>query len=285
MKILKSFDTKIDAEELVEAVEKYWEWNVILIKRHRIKLVWLLLLIFISIILLGILLYVIYSHLFDEHKVIFRILAIFYIYTTFSWSIFAIYWLMRNIIWQIKSEKKYIDTVKIAKRKQIKFEKFMKRTFLTFGTHILVFLFNATVPFIVIKSTWIWSIAVTVWALILDFIFILIVNRVMYWIMEYEMNFNICTKDSFITYNQEWFFKTKTMDISASAIKVIQSSKKWISSALLQYGNLYIHTDWDLSEKWWKILELSYIPDPKRLVKRLNLLYEDARLRARDANL
>ena len=40
MKILKSFDTKLDAEELLEAVDKYGEWNVILIKRHRIKLVW-----------------------------------------------------------------------------------------------------------------------------------------------------------------------------------------------------------------------------------------------------
>ena len=277
MKILKSFDTRLDAEELLEAVDRYGEWNVILIKRHRIKLVWPLLLIFISIILLGILLYVIYSHLFDEHKVIFWILAIFYIYTTFSRSIYAIYWLMRNIIWQIKAKKKYIDTIKIAKRKQIKFENFLKRTLLTFSAHILVFLFNATVPFIVIKSTWIWSIAITVWALILDFIFIVIVNRVMYWIMEYEMNFNICTKDSFTAYNQQWFFKTKTMNITTPAIKVIQDSKEWLTWALLQYWNISIHTDWDLDAKWGKILELHYIPDPKRLSKKLNSIIEESR--------
>ncbi len=277
MKILKSFDTRLDAEELIEAVDKYGQWNVILIKRHRIKLVWPLLLIIISIILLGILLYVIYSHLFDEHKIIFRILAIFYAYTTFSWSIYAIYWLMRNIIWQIKAKKKYIDTVKIAKRKQVKFEKFLKHTFLTFWAHVLVFLFNATVPFIVIKSTWIWSIAVTVWALILDFIFILIVNRVMYWIMEYEMNFDICTKDSFIAYNQQWFFKTKTTNISTPAIRVIQDSKEWFVWALLQYWNISIHTDGDLDAKWWKILELRYIPSPKHLAKKLNSIIEESR--------
>ena len=277
MKILKSFDTRLDAEELLEAVDKYGEWNVILIKRHRIKLVWPLLLVFVSIVLLCFLLYVIYSHLFDEHKIIFRILAIFYVYTTFSWSIFAIYWLMRNIIWQIKAPKKYIDTIKVAKRKQVKFEKFMKRTFLTFWAHILVFLFNAIVPFVVIKSTWVWSIAVTVGALILDFIFIVIVNRVMYWIMEYEMNFDICTKDSFTAYNQEWFFKTKTMNISTPAIKVIQDSKEWLSWALLQYWNISIHTDWDLDAKWWKILELRYIPDPKRLAKKLNSIIEESR--------
>ena len=277
MKILKSFDTRLDAGELIEAVDKYGEWNVILIKRHRIKLVWPLLLVLISIILLGILLYVIYSHLFDEHKIIFRILAIFYVYTTFSWSIYAIYWLMRNIIWQIKAKKKYIDTIKIAKRKQVKFEKFLKRTFLTFWAHILVFLFNAIVPFIVTEDAWKWSTFVKVFALVLDFIFILIVNRVMYWIMEYEMNFNICTRDSFTSYNQEWFFKTKTMNISTPAIKVIQDSKEWLAWTLLQYWNLSIHTDGDLDAKWWKILELHYIPDPKQLAKKLNSIIEETR--------
>ena len=261
----------------MEAVDKYGEWNVILIKRHRIKLVWPLLLIFISIVLLWVLLYIIYSHLFDEHKIIFRILTIFYVYTTLSWSIFAIYWIMRNIIWQIKASKKYIDTIRIAKRKQVKFEKFLKRTLLTFWAHVLVFLFNATIPFIVIKSTWMWSIAVTVWGLILDFIFILIVNRVMYWIMEYEMNFDICTKDSFTAYNQKWFFNTKTMNISTPAIRVIQDSKEWLAWALLQYWNIFIHTDGDLDAKWWKVLELHYIPDPKRLAKKLNSIIEESR--------
>ncbi len=277
MKILKSLDTRLDAEELLEAVDKYGEWNVILIKRHRIKLVWPLLLIFISIVLLWVLLYLIYSHLFDEHKTIFWILAIIYAYTTFSWSGYAIYWLMRNIIWQIKAPKKYIDTIRIAKRKQVKFEKFLKRSFLTFWAHILVFLFNAIVPFIVIKSTWMWSIAVTVWALILDFIFLLIVNRVMYWIMEYEMNFDICTKNHFTSYCQKWFFRTKTMNISTPAIRVIEDSKEWLAWALLQYWMITIHTDGDLNTKWWKILELRYIPDPKHLAKKLNSIIEETR--------
>lgn len=277
MRILKSFDTKIDAEELLEAVDKYWEWNVILVKKHWVKLIWPLIGVIVSIVLLCVLLYVIYSHLYNEHKAVFRVLATIYTYTTFSWSCYAIYWLMRNIIWQIKAEKKYIDKIWIAKRKQIKFEKFMRRTFITFGWHILVFLFNAIVPFLVIKSTWIWSIAVTVWALILDFIFIVILNRVMYRIMEYEMNFSICTKNHFSTYNQQWFFKTKTTNISTPAIRVIQDSKEWVFWALLAYWVITIHTDWDIDGKWWKTLELKYIPEPKRLAKKLNLIIDETR--------
>ena len=122
-----------------------------------------------------------------------------------------------------------------------------------------------------------WSIAVTVWGLVLDFIFLLIVNRVMYWIMEYEMNFDICTKDSFTAYSQKGFFNTKTMNISTPAIRVIQDSKEWLAWALLQYGNIFIHTDGDLDAKWWKVLELHYIPDPKHLAKKLNSIIEETR--------
>ena len=274
MKILKSFDTKTDAEELLEATETYGEWNVILVKRHRVKLVLPLILVFISMMLLDLMLYVIYVHLFDEHKIIFRILAIFYVYTSISWSLYAILWIMTNIIWQIKSKKKYIDSVSMAELKQKSFEKFLKRTFITFTAHVLVFLFNALVPFIVIKSTWMWSIAITVWALILDLVFIIILNRVVYRIIDYEMNFDICTKDGVIAYKQEWFFKTKTMNISKDAIRVIQHSKEWIKSALFQYGNINIYTDSEIDKKWNKNLELSYIPDPKRLAKRLNIMME-----------
>ena len=272
MKILKSFDTKIDAEELVEAAEKYWEWNVILVKRHRIKLLIPLLLVFFSIILLDFMLYVIYIHLFDAHKAIFWVLAIFYVYTTISWCLYAILWIMTNIIGQIKSPKKYIDSISKAEIKQKSFEKFLKRSFITFFIHALVFLFNAIVPFIVIKSTWMWSIAITLWALAIDLVFLIVLNRVMFRIIEYEMNFDICTEDEFVSYKQEWFFKTNTMNISADAIKVIQHSKEWLKWALFHYWNVYIYTDSDLNKKGSKNIELSYIPDPKHLVKKIKLV-------------
>ena len=222
--------------------------------------------------LLDFMLYVVYTHLFDEHKIMFRSLAIFYVYTSISWSLYAILWIMTNIIWQIKSPKKYVDSIKKAKIKQKSFEKFLKRTFITFVLHVLIFLFNAIVPFIIIKQTWAWSIAITIWALILDLIFILILNRVMFRIIDYEMNFGICTKDKIISYKQDWFFKTKTMDISKDAIKIIQHSKEWIRSALFHYWNICIYTDSVVDDNWKNSIELSYIPDPKRLVKKLNLM-------------
>jgi len=277
MRILKSFDTKIDAEEFVEAVNKYWEWNVILIKRHRIKLIVPLFLVFISMILEWVMLYSIYMHLFDEHKVIFWILAIFYAYTTYSRCIYTIVWIIANIVYWMNTKKKYIDKVYKAEEKQKWFEKFMKRTFVTFFFHTLVLIFNATFPFIIIHTTWLWNVAVAIWILSIDFIFLFLLNRVMYRLMEYEMNFDICTKDYFTAYSQKGFFNTKTMNISTPAIRVIQDSKEWLAWALLQYWNIFIHTDWDLDTKWWKVLELHYIPDPKHLAKKLNSIIEETR--------
>ena len=273
MKILKSFDTKIDAEELLEATEKYGEWNAILVKKHWVKLLLPLVLVFVSMLLLNSMLYVIYIHLFHDHKVLFRILAIFYVYTCVTWSLYAILWIMTNIIWQIKAKKKYIDDISIAEFKQKSFEKFLKRTFVTFAFHVLVFLFNAIVPFVINENST-RGIAIAVWALILDLVFIVILNRVIYRIIEYEMNFDICTKDGVISYKQDWFFKTKTMNISRDAIRVIQHSKEWIKSALFQYGNINIYTDSEIGNKWSKNLELSYIPEPKRLAKKLNSMLE-----------
>jgi hypothetical protein len=273
MKILESFDTKTDAEELLEATQTYGEWNVILVKKHWIQLVLPLILVFISMILLDVMLYVIYVHLFDEHKIMFRSLAIFYVYTSISWSLYAILGIMTNIIWQIKAKKKYIDNVSMAEFKQKSFEKFLKRTFITFVAHILVFLFNAIIPFIINENSW-RNIAIAIWALILDLIFIVILNRVIFRIIDYEMNFDICTKDGVVSYKQDGFFKTKTMNISKDAIRIIQHSKEWIRSALFQYGNINIYTDSEIDKKWNKNLELSYIPDPKRLAKKLNAMMD-----------
>ena len=273
MRVLKSFDTKTDAEELLEATETYGEWNVILVKRHWVKLVLPLILVFISMMLLDFMLYVIYVHLFDDHKVIFRILAIFYVYTSISWSLYAILWIMTNILWQVRAKKKYIDSISLAEVKQKSFEKFLKRTLITFVAHVLVFFFNAIVPFLINENSW-RNTAITIWALILDLVFIIILNRVVFRIIDYEMNFDICTKDGVVSYKQDWFFRTKTMNISKDAIRVIQHSKEWIKSALFQYGNIIINTDSELDKKWNKSLELSYVPDPKRLAKKLNSMME-----------
>ncbi len=274
MKILKSFNTKLDLEEFDEAIEKYWEGNVILVKKHWIKLLLPLSLVFLSILLLVVMLYIIYSITFENNKTIFWILAILYGYTTFSWCFFVIISIVIRIIYWLKSSKQYIDTPLTSKKKKKLFDKFMVRTFITFLIHLIVLIFNATFPFIFVHQTGKWNILIAIWILIINIIFIYILNKVMYLFIEYEMTFNICTADWFTTYKQDWFFRTDSMNINASAIKVIKSTKEWLCSALFQYWNLYIYTDWDLNTQWGKNLELTYIPTPAILAKKLNAIIE-----------
>lgn len=274
MKILKSFDTKVDVDELNAAVEKYWEWNVILVKKHWIKLLLPLLLVILSVFLLFIMLYSIYLHTFEEHRIIFWVLAIFYVYTTVSWCLFVLISILIRIFYWLKQDKQYIDHHFDWEMKKKWFDKFIKRTIKTFLVHTVVLVFNATFPFIFINETWLWSMAAAIGILVIDFIFLFLLNRVLYLLIEYEMTFNICTKDWFSTYNQKWFFKTDSMKIASSAIKVIKSTKEWLSGALFQYWNLYIYTDGDLNDAWWKNLQLTYIPDPSVLAKKLNAMID-----------
>ena len=64
------------------------------------------------------------------------------------------------------------------------------------------------------------------------------------------------------------------MNISRDAIRVIHHSKEWIKSALFQYGNINIYIDSEIGNRWSKNLELSYIPEPKRLANKLNTMLE-----------
>ena len=277
MKILKSFDTTLDVEELNAAIEKYGEWNVVLVKKHWIKLLLPLCLVVLSLFTLFIMLYTIYIHTFDEYKTEFWILSILYIYTTFSRCVYVIFSIVVRILYWMKRDKQYIDKPFKADLKKKWFDKFMKRTLITFIVHVLVFIFNATFPFIFIHETWLGSVAVSLWILFIDFIFLFLLNRVMYQLMEYEMTFNICTTEWVSTYTQKWFFKIDSMKIYSPTIKVIKATKEWLSWALFQYWNLYIYTDWDLNDKWGKNLELTYMPAPSELAKKLNSIIEEYR--------
>ena len=278
MRILKSFDTKLDLEEFAVALERYWEGNVVLMRKHWIKLLLPFSLVILSIFALLLMLYTIYINTFDENKVIFWIIAILYMYTTISWCLFVIISIILRIRYWNKMEVPYIDSpTNLVDVKKKWFDKFMRRTFWTFLIHSIVLIWNIVFPFVFIKTTGVWNVSVAVWIFLINLVFLFLLNRVMYLLIEYEMTFNICTIDWFTTYNQKWFFKTDSMKIEASAIKVIKSSKEWILWALFRYWNLYIYTDWDLNIKWGKNLELTYVPAPSLLAKKLNSIFEKAR--------
>ena len=148
MKFLRTFNPRIDADAFIEALEQNWEWNVILIKRHRIKLVLPLFFVCVSLWLLALMLYIIYVNIFESNKMIYRALATFYLFTSLSWTWFTIYLIFSETVCQINSKKKYYDSVEEMEPKQRIFSLFLKRSFIVFIVHLLFLIFNWSVPLI-----------------------------------------------------------------------------------------------------------------------------------------
>jgi hypothetical protein len=44
-------------------------------------------------------------------------------------------------------------------------------------------------------------------------------------IIDYEMDFNIFTVDQFMLFRQHGFFKTESMNIATSTVKIVKESK------------------------------------------------------------
>ena len=106
--------------------------------------------------------------------------------------------------------------------------------------------------------------------------FLFLLYKVVDKIIDYEMDFNIFTIDQFVLYRQHWFFKTGSMNIATSTIKIVQESKSWFLWSLFNYWKVSIHPEWNLSESS-KAIELFYVPKPKSLTRKLNDFIEKSK--------
>ena len=270
MKFLKFFNTRIDSEEFLAAIKAHWEWNVILVKCHWIKLLHPFLYTLLSLILLALILYLIYVNLADWNDTIYWWTVIFYLITTLSWTGYTVYWMIDVIRTQIGQKNKYITKTNSSfiKRKN-RFELFLRWSTWVLLFHILFVIFNASVPFIV-DLTWRWNLAVPIVVLILDILFLVNVSMIMYKVIDYEMNFWICSPDSFKLFRQTWILSSYVTDITPQSINIIKYYRKWLFQATFHYWDVHLYTDAEIRSEWGNVLELHYIPEPSSVVKKLN---------------
>ena len=273
MKFLKFFDTRVDVEELEDAIKKHWKWNVILVKYHWIKLLSTFFLTLISLWLLVLMVYIINVNYVKWSKSIFYWLAFFYFIITFIWSWLTIYWIFKIIRFQIWQKKKYIEDVKVALQMKKRFEFFLKFSLVIFIIHILFVIINASVPF-VYDYTWKWNLSVPIFILILDFLFLANVSFVMYKMIDYEMNFWVCSPNSFKLFKQVWLLSSDVSDISPQSVNIIKYNCKWLVQQLFHFWSVCLYTDAEIRTLWWSMIELVNLPDPKNLVKKLNQILD-----------
>lgn len=276
MKILWSFNTKLDERELYNAIQENGQWNAILTKKHWIFLirpmVWLLF----AFIAFWLLIWFAYSQFYNpEYMRLFWVMTIWYSLVTFLRSIHSIIMIMQNIQGQINNSNGYIDTITKDDLKDWRYEFFLKDTMISAILQVILMIVNVVASFFAETDATSNFFLNIVWVFVnIGFLFLL--YRVLDRIIDYEMDFNIFTVDQFMIFRQHWFFKTESMNIATSTIKIVKESKSWFFWSWLNYWKVSIHPEWNLSSDS-KALELFYVPKPKSLTKKLNEFIEKSK--------
>ena len=276
MKILWSFNTKLDEHELYDAIQHNWLWNAIMTKKHRIFLIRPIIWMMFAFIAFWLLIWFAYSQFYNkEYMAIFWALTISYSLVTCVRCIHSFKMIIYDIQSQIANKNWYIDTIDEGEFKDGRYEIFLKHSFISMGLQVVLMIINSLVSFFAETEATanlffniIWVI-VNVWFL---FLLYKVVDR----IIDYEMDFNIFTIDQFILYRQHWFFKTESMNIATSTIKIVKETKSWFFWSLFNYWNVSIHPEGDLSENS-KAIELFFVPKTKALTKKLNEFIEKSK--------
>ena len=151
MRILWSFNTKLDEHELYNAIKENGQWNAILIKKHRIFLIRPMIWMLFAFVTFWLLIWFAYSQFYNPgDKWIFRILTIAYSLVTFTRCVHSIVMIMSDIQDQINNRNGYIDKIDESEFKDGKYEIFLKHTFISAWLQVVLMLINSSASFFVL---------------------------------------------------------------------------------------------------------------------------------------
>ena len=198
-----------------------------------------------------------------------------YSLVTFTRCIHSLLMIIHDIQDQINNNKWFIDTIDPSEFKDWRYEIFLKHTFISSWLQIVLMIVNAALSFYAETPGASNLLLNLIWIMV-NIGFISLLYRVLYKIIDYEMDFNIFTVDQFMLFRQHWFFKTESMNIATSTIKIVKESKSWFLWSLFNYWKVSVHPEWNLSNTS-KAIELFYVPNPKMLTKKLNDFIEKSK--------
>ena len=176
---------------------------------------------------------------------------------------------------QINNKNGYIDTIDEEDFKDGKYEKFLKHTFISAWLQAILMILNSIVSFFAETDATSNVFFNIVWVIV-NIWFLFLLYKVLDRIIDYEMDFNIFTVDQFMLFRQHGFFKTESMNIATSTVKIVKESKSWFLWSLFNYWKVSIHPEGNLSDSS-KAIELFFVPKPKSLAKKLNEFIEKSK--------
>jgi hypothetical protein len=110
--------------------------------------------------------------------------------------------------------------------------------------------------------------------LIFNMVFLRIIVKTIYYIIDYEMDFNIFTSMQFTLYRQHGIFTAGSTSVATSTIKIVKAINTNFMESLLGYGTISIHPEGNAASQ---PIELHYVTKPKVLIKRLNEFIEESK--------
>ena len=277
MKILWSFNTKLDEHELYDAIEKNGQWNAIMTKKHRVFLLQPMIRMIFAFMAFWLLIWFAYKQFYNsEYIVIFWALTIAYSWVTLVRCVHSLRMIIYDIKIQSSTKDWYVDKIDKESFKEGRYESFLKHSFISMGLQVVLMIINCILSFVAETNTTSSILFNIVW-IVVNIWFLFLLYKVLDRIIDYEMDFNIFTVDQFILYRQHWFFRNESLNIAASTIKVVQESTQngfWWS--LFNFWKVSIHPEGNLWSSS-KAIELFYVPYPKKLIKKLNEFIEKSK--------
>lgn len=265
MKILSSFDTKKDEKVLKEVLEEFGDEHAFMLKRHWLYLMWMFFYAILMFMILALLIYVLYQIL---DTVSFGIIVSLNLMWVWWWLILTFYQLYKYL-------KNYKFILKEISEKDLEdgiLETYLKLSFFLFFFQIAVIILTTILA--VYNNNWdMTNVFLNIIQVILSLWFLYFIRKIIYILINFEMDFVIIAPDHISTYNQSWIFKRESKTIWVDKIKSIQANKKGLIRSIFDFGEVIILTEGD--EVGRGEIRLKFIPKPdtirKKIVKIMNI--------------
>ncbi|MDR0859946.1 MAG: hypothetical protein LBO09_02990 [Candidatus Peribacteria bacterium] len=224
MKILDSFDTKLDEKELLDAIAHYGEGNAILTKKHRVFLLGPLFLLILAMGAFSLLVWFSYSQYFHSDPLIFWIVCSGQFAVTLAWIIHSFTTIFSTIKKHRRMVLPYASSISTKSLKDETFESYLRHSFVSLILQAVLMILDVVLA-ILLKVNSLSGWLIVFGGVVLNIGFIAAIWRAIEKIIDFEMYFNIFTPEQFTFYRQKGILKTESVSIATSSIKMIKEKK------------------------------------------------------------
>ena len=263
--IFWSFDIYKKEELMSKWIEKYWEWNFMLLKRHWYFLIWPIFSMMLWIIMFCWLIYLSYL----QHKENYLYLSI----MIWWYSIFTLQWLIitiKFILHSIQNSKiMYFNLDINFEKNNSRFERFVNQSILSIAWQIIMWIISIMLLIISFWSETSTLISVILQT-ILNILFIVVIYSVFKKLVDFEMDFTTIDPLRFVSYSQQWLNNFSSKDLETEIIKSVTIEQEWLIRSLFSFWKILIKWIWD--ETWVKkySISLNFIKNPETVKEKID---------------